>query len=40
MGRSGPGRHDPQRDETFLTTTVGLAFQKGLIKDVNDYVRD
>jgi CubicO group peptidase (beta-lactamase class C family) len=26
--------------KTFLTTTVGLAFQKGLIKDVNDYVRD
>ena len=26
--------------KTFLTTTVGLAFQKGLIKDVNDYARD
>jgi CubicO group peptidase (beta-lactamase class C family) len=26
--------------KTFLTTTVGLAWQKGLIKDVNDYVRD
>jgi hypothetical protein len=26
--------------KTFLTTTVGLAFQKGLIKDVNDFVRD
>ena len=26
--------------KTFLTTTVGLAFQRGLIKDVNDYVRD
>jgi CubicO group peptidase (beta-lactamase class C family) len=26
--------------KTFLTTTVGLAWQKGLIKDVNDLVRD
>jgi CubicO group peptidase (beta-lactamase class C family) len=26
--------------KTFLTTTVGLAWQKGLIKDVNDYARD
>ena len=26
--------------KTFLTTVVGLAWQKGLIRDVNDYVRD
>lgn len=26
--------------KTFLTTTVGLAMQRGLIKDVNDYARD
>ena len=26
--------------KTFLTTVVGLAWQKGLIKDVNDYVRE
>ena len=26
--------------KTFLTTTVGLAVQKGLIKDVNDHARD
>jgi len=26
--------------KTFLTTTVGLAWQRGLIHDVNDYVRD
>ena len=26
--------------KTFLTTVVGLALQKGLIHDVNDYVRD
>jgi CubicO group peptidase (beta-lactamase class C family) len=26
--------------KTFLTTTVGLAWQRGLIRDVNDYVRD
>ena len=26
--------------KTFLTTVVGLAWQKGLIHDVNDYVRD
>ena len=26
--------------KTFLTTTVGLAWQKGLIKDLNDRVRD
>jgi CubicO group peptidase (beta-lactamase class C family) len=26
--------------KTFLTTIVGLAFQNGLIKDVDDYVRD
>ena len=38
---------DPSRVEvsnsvtkTFLTTVVGLAWQKGLIHDVNDYVRD
>src|SRR5262245_45431311 len=26
--------------KTFLTTVVGLAWQRGLIKDVNDYARD
>jgi len=26
--------------KTFLTTVVGLAWQRGLIRDVNDYVRD
>jgi CubicO group peptidase (beta-lactamase class C family) len=26
--------------KTFLTTTIGLAWQRGLIRDVNDYVRD
>ena len=26
--------------KTFLTTVVGLAVQRGLIKDVNDYARD
>ncbi len=26
--------------KTFLTTVVGLAWQRGLIKDVNDHVRD
>ena len=26
--------------KTFLTTVVGLAWQRGLIHDVNDYVRD
>jgi CubicO group peptidase (beta-lactamase class C family) len=26
--------------KTFLTTVVGLAWQQGLIRDVNDYVRD
>src|SRR5258708_7152349 len=26
--------------KTFLTTVVGLAWQKGLIHDVNDYARD
>ena len=26
--------------KTFLTTVVGLAWQKGLIKDVNDYAKD
>src|ERR1051326_422515 len=26
--------------KTFLTTVIGLAWQKGLIHDVNDYVRD
>ena len=26
--------------KTFLTTVVGLAWQKGLIRDVNDYARD
>src|SRR5882762_7221716 len=38
---------DPKRADitnsvtkTFLTTVVGLAWQRGLIKDVNDYVRD
>ena len=38
---------DPKRADitnsvtkTFLTTVVGLAWQKGLIHDVNDYVRD
>ena len=38
---------DPKRPDitnsvtkTFLTTVVGLAWQKGLIHDVNDYVRD
>ncbi len=38
---------DPRRADitnsvtkTFLTTVVGLAWQKGLIHDVNDYVRD
>jgi CubicO group peptidase (beta-lactamase class C family) len=38
---------DPKRADitnsvtkTFLTTVVGLAWQRGLIKDVNDYARD
>ncbi|HEV2984041.1 MAG TPA: serine hydrolase [Vicinamibacterales bacterium] len=38
---------DPNRSDitnsvtkTFLTTVVGLAVQRGLIKDVNDYARD
>jgi len=38
---------DPKRADitnsvtkTFLTTVVGLAWQKGLIRDVNDYARD
>lgn len=38
---------DPNRTDitnsvtkTFLTTVVGLAWQRGLIHDVNDYVRD
>ncbi len=38
---------DPKRADitnsvtkTFLTTVVGLAWQRGLIRDVNDYVRD
>ena len=38
---------DPQRvditnsvTKTFLTTVVGLAWQRGLIRDVNDYARD
>jgi CubicO group peptidase (beta-lactamase class C family) len=38
---------DPKRADitnsvtkTFLTTVVGLAWQRGLINDVNDYVRD
>ena len=26
--------------KTFLTTVVGLAWQRGMIKDVNDYARD
>jgi CubicO group peptidase (beta-lactamase class C family) len=26
--------------KTFLTTTVGLAWQRGLIRDITDYVRD
>ncbi len=26
--------------KTFLTTVVGLAWQRGLVKDVNDYARD
>jgi CubicO group peptidase (beta-lactamase class C family) len=26
--------------KTFLTTVIGLAWQRGLIKDVNDYARD
>ena len=26
--------------KTFLTTVIGLAWQRGLIRDVNDYVRD
>jgi len=26
--------------KTFLTTVIGLAWQKGLIRDVNDYARD
>src|SRR5579872_4281344 len=38
---------DPKRidmtfsvSKTFLTTVVGLAWQRGLIKDVNDFARD
>ena len=38
---------DPKRADitnsvtkTFLTTVVGLAWQRGLIRDVNDYARD
>ena len=38
---------DPKRADitnsvtkTFLTTVVGLAWQRGMIRDVNDYVRD
>src|SRR5258705_9732410 len=26
--------------KTFLTTVIGLAWQRGLIRDVNDYARD
>ena len=26
--------------KTFLTTVVGLAWQRGLIRDINDYARD
>ena len=40
MGRSGAGDMTDSVTKTFLTTIVGLAFQKGLIKDVNDYARD
>src|SRR4051795_11700582 len=37
-----PGRADITNSvtKTFLTTVVGLAVQRGLIKDVNDYARD
>ena len=37
-----PGRVDMTFSvtKTFLTTLVGLAWQKGLIRDVNDYARD
>ena len=26
--------------KTFLTTVIGLAWSRGLIRDVNDYARD
>src|SRR5262245_42393961 len=37
-----PGRADITNSvtKTFLTTVVGLAWQRGLIRDVNDYARD
>jgi CubicO group peptidase (beta-lactamase class C family) len=37
-----PGRVDMTHSvtKTFLTTVVGLAWQRGLIHDVNDYARD
>ena len=37
-----PGRVDVTNSvtKTFLTTLVGLAWQRGLIHDVNDYARD
>jgi CubicO group peptidase (beta-lactamase class C family) len=37
-----PGRVDITNSvtKTFLTTVVGLAWQRGLIHDVNDYARD
>jgi beta-lactamase family protein len=37
-----PGRVDVSNSvtKTFLTTVVGLAWQRGLIRDLNDYARD
>ena len=37
-----PGRADITNSvtKTFLTTVIGLAWQRGLIHDVNDYARD
>ncbi|RPH54625.1 MAG: serine hydrolase, partial [Acidobacteria bacterium] len=37
-----PGRADMTNSvtKTFLTTVIGLAWQRGLIRDLSDYVRD
>ncbi|MGH7555944.1 MAG: serine hydrolase domain-containing protein [Longimicrobiales bacterium] len=40
MGRSQAHRHDVQRHKSFVSTTWGLAYDRGLIKDVNDRVVD
>jgi len=40
MGRSAQGRYDPQRDKSFLSSVVGIAVERGMIKSVDDAVRD